>query len=105
VASAKVSQLEKGLATETKNAEAGTHQWLLAVRRDGQGRIGRLGWKRLAGIYLAARPSSAVRKAFKAEARRCGHRHLRGLNDAVSRAPPTVDGPSAWAADLPKNLS
>ena len=31
------------------------------------------GWKRLARIYLAAKPGSAVRKAINAEARRCGY--------------------------------
>ena len=57
----------------TKHAEAGTHEWLMAMGRDGRRRIERLGWKRLAGIYLAARPGSAVRKAINAEARRCGY--------------------------------
>jgi hypothetical protein len=50
-----------------------TPEWLLAVGRDGRRRIERLGWKRLARIYLAARPGSAVRKAIHAEARRCGY--------------------------------
>jgi len=56
-----------------KNAKAETHKWLMAMGRDGRRRIERLGWKRLAGIYLAARPGSAVRKAINAEARRCGY--------------------------------
>jgi len=54
-----------------KNAE--THEWLTARGRDGRRRIEKLGWKRLARIYLAARPGSAVRKAINVEARRCGY--------------------------------
>ena len=53
------------------NAE--THEWLTARGPDGRRRIEKLGWKRLARIYLAARPGSAVRKAINAEARRCGY--------------------------------
>jgi len=53
------------------NAE--TQEWLTARGRDGRRRIEKLGWKRLARIYLAARPGSAVRKAINAEARRCGY--------------------------------
>lgn len=55
----------------TKKAEnAG---WLLARNRNGRCRVERLGWKRLAAIYAAARPGSAVRRAVNAEARRCGY--------------------------------
>ncbi len=50
-----------------------THEWLTARGRDGRRRIEKLGWKRLARIYLAARPGSAIRKAINAEARRCGY--------------------------------
>jgi len=53
--------------------DAPTLRWLLAAGRGGVRRIERLGWKRLARIYLAARPGSAVRKAINAEARRCGY--------------------------------
>ena len=57
----------------TKNAKTETHEWLMAMGRDGRRRIEWLGWKRLAGMYLAARPGSPVRKAINAEARRCGY--------------------------------
>ena len=57
----------------TKNAGAETHEWLMAMGRDGRRRVERLGWKRLVSIYLAAKPGSAVRKAINAEARRCGY--------------------------------
>ena len=50
-----------------------TIQWLTTVGRDGRRRIEKLGWKRLAGIYLASAPASAVRKAIQREARRCGY--------------------------------
>ncbi|MBL7134355.1 MAG: hypothetical protein ISS78_09690 [Phycisphaerae bacterium] len=50
-----------------------THAWLTATMRSGRRRIETLGWKRLAGIYYAARPGSKVRKAINAEARRCGY--------------------------------
>ena len=50
-----------------------THDWLMARGRDGRRRVERLGWRRLARIYLAAKPGSAVRKAINAEARRCGY--------------------------------
>jgi len=58
--------------TNAKDAAA-TLRWLLAAGRGGIRRIERLGWKRLAGIHLASRPGSAVRKAINAEARRCGY--------------------------------
>ena len=53
--------------------DAATLRSLLAAGRGGVRRIERLGWKRLAGIYLAAKPGSTVRKAINAEARRCGY--------------------------------
>jgi hypothetical protein len=48
-------------------------EWLTGRMRNGRRRIEVLGWKRLAAIYYAARPGSAVRKAINAEARRCGY--------------------------------
>ena len=61
-------------ATTTRRRPAPeTHAWLTASGRGGVRRIERLGWRRLARIYLAARPGSAVRKAINAEARRCGY--------------------------------
>ena len=64
---------KKGLTMRMKNAKAEAHEWLMAMGRDGRHRIERLGWKRLASIYLAAKPGSAVRKAINADARRCGY--------------------------------
>jgi hypothetical protein len=53
--------------------EAVTAEWLTARMRNGRRRVDLLGWKRLAAIYYAARPGSAVHKAINAEARRCGY--------------------------------
>ena len=47
-------------------------EWLMAENR-GRPRIQGLGWKRLARIYLANRPGSAIRRAIEREARRCGY--------------------------------
>ena len=58
---------------EAKKTNTETHEWLMARGRDGRRRIEKLGWRRLARIYLAAKPGSAVRKAINAEARRCGY--------------------------------
>ena len=51
-----------------------TADWLTAKMRNGRKRIQTLTWKRLAGLYVAARAGSKVRKAICAEARRCGYR-------------------------------
>ena len=59
------------MAAKKTNTE--TLEWLVARGRDGRRRIEKLGWRRLARIYLAARPGSAIRKAINAEARRCGY--------------------------------
>ena len=59
------------MAAKKTNTE--THEWLMAQGRDGRRRIEKLGWRRLARIYLAARPGSAIRKAINTEARRCGY--------------------------------
>ena len=64
-------------------AKAGTYEWLMATRGVGScPRIQLLGWKRLAGLYRAARPGSPVRKAINRECRRCGYtpRVILGLN-------------------------
>ena len=50
-----------------------TADWLTARMRNGRRRIEVLGWKRLAAIYYANKPGSAIRKAINAEARRCGY--------------------------------
>ena len=64
----------KEIAMKTKEkAKAESHEWLMAVGRNGRRRIERLGWERLARLYLAGPPGSAIRKAINAEARRCGY--------------------------------
>jgi hypothetical protein len=50
-----------------------TAEWLNARGRNGRRRVEVLGWKRLAAIYYANKPNSAIRKAINAEARRCGY--------------------------------
>ena len=55
-----------------KKANA-TAKWLLARNRKGVRRVEILGWKRLAGLYLAAKPGSDVRRIITNEARRCGY--------------------------------
>ncbi len=56
-----------------KTARKNTTNWLTARMRNGRRRIEVLGWKRLAAIYYANRPGSAIRKAINVEARRCGY--------------------------------
>ncbi len=65
-----------------KKATPGTYEWLTTAMRNGQPRIERLGWKRLARIYDPNRPGSKIRKAINAEARRCGYtpRNILALN-------------------------
>ncbi len=50
-----------------------TYEWLMVEGKNGTRRIEKLGWKRLAGIYYAAKPGSKIRRAIIAEARRCGY--------------------------------
>lgn len=50
-----------------------TNKTTTARQAAGFRRIERMGWKRLAAIYQAAEPGSAVRRAINAEARRCGY--------------------------------
>ena len=66
----------------TKKAAPESYEWLTATMRNGRRRIEVLGWKRLARIYDANRPSSKIRKAINAEARRCGYtpRNILALN-------------------------
>ncbi len=61
------------IAGRDTNITAVTAEWLIARMRNGRRRIEVLGWKRLAAIYYANRPGSAIRKAINAEARRCGY--------------------------------
>jgi len=65
--------MNKTTKKNATKAKPGTHAWLTATTRNGCRRIEMLGWKRLAKLYYAARPGSAVRKAINAEARRCGY--------------------------------
>jgi hypothetical protein len=58
------------MATTKKRAKAETYEWLMAKTRLGR-RIQRLGWRRLARIYLAG--GTKVRRAIRREARRCGY--------------------------------
>ena len=50
-----------------------TVKFLTSPGRWGRPKIETLGWKRLAAIYYASAPGSAVRAAINAEARRCGY--------------------------------
>ncbi len=61
------------IAGRKTNVAAITAEWLTAKMRNGRRRIEVLGWKRLAAIYYANKPGSAIRKAINAEARRCGY--------------------------------
>ena len=61
------------IAGYDRPVESVTAEWLIARMRNGRRRVEVLGWKRLAAIYHANKPGSAVRKAINAEARRCGY--------------------------------
>ncbi len=61
----------KNAKRATKRSE--TYRWLMEENRSGVRRIERLGWKRLAGIYIVNAPGSDTRKAIAAEARNCGY--------------------------------
>ena len=65
--------MNKTTKKRATKAKPGTHAWLMATVRGGCRRIENLGWKRLAKLYYAAKPGSAIRKAIAAEARRCGY--------------------------------
>lgn len=52
---------------------AQTTRWLNTRMQNGRRRVEVLGWKRLAAIYRAAKPGSAIRRAIEREARRCGY--------------------------------
>jgi len=58
---------------QERDDERKTAAWLNATMRNGRRRIEVIGWKRLAAIYNASKPGSAVRQAINAEARRCGY--------------------------------
>jgi len=61
------------IAGTDRPVEAVTAEWLTSRGRNGQRHVEVLGWKRLATIYYANRPGSAVRKAINAECRRLGY--------------------------------
>ena len=61
------------IAGHDRPIEAVTLEWLTSYGRNGRRPVETLGWKRLAAIYHASRPGSAIRKAINAEARRCGY--------------------------------
>jgi hypothetical protein len=65
--------MNKTTKKNATKAKPGTYRWLMATTRGGHKRIENLGWKRLAKLYYAAKPGSAIRKAINAEARRCGY--------------------------------
>ena len=50
-----------------------TAEWLDSRGRNGRRHVEVLGWKRLAALYYANKPGSAVRKSIEREARRCGY--------------------------------
>ena len=61
------------IAGYDRSVAAVAAEWLTARMRNGRRRVEVLGWKRLAAIYYANIPGSAVRQAINAEARRCGY--------------------------------
>ena len=61
------------VAGRRENAGAASLGWLMAKGRDGRRRIEKLGWKRLAAIYVAKHNDRAIRQAIQTEARRCGY--------------------------------
>jgi len=61
------------IAGHDRPVEAVTAEWLNQRMRNGRRRVEVLGWKRLAAIYYANKPGSAIRKTINAEARRCGY--------------------------------
>ena len=60
-------------ATTKKTKANETVRWLMAKNRKGVRRVEILGWRRLAHLYLAAKPGSDVRRVITNEARRCGY--------------------------------
>jgi hypothetical protein len=61
------------IAGYDRPVEAVTAEWLASRGRSGRRHVETLGWKRLAAIYNANRPGSAVRKVINAECRRLGY--------------------------------
>jgi hypothetical protein len=55
------------------NIESVTAEWLTARMRNDRRRVEVLGWKRMAAIYYANLPGSAIRQAINVEDRRCGY--------------------------------
>lgn len=70
--------------TNTTGSQKASLGWLMANGRDGQPRLRKLTWGRLARIYNARRADRKVRRAIEREARRCGY------------TPATVLGLNRW---------
>ena len=70
---AKNARRPKTTAAEAALQRQATMDFLMSPGRWGRRKIETLSWKRLAAIYNASKPGSAVRKAINAEARRCGY--------------------------------
>ena len=70
---AKKARRPRTTAAEAALQRQATVKFLNSPGRWGRPKIETLGWKRLAAIYYANKPGSAVRKAINAEARRCGY--------------------------------
>jgi len=70
---AKNARRPKTTAAEAALQRQATTDFLMSPGRWGLRKIQTLSWTRLAAIYGATRPGSAVRKAINAEARRCGY--------------------------------
>jgi len=71
--STKNARRPKTTAAEAALQRQATVKFLTSPGRGGRPKIETLGWKRLAAIYYANKPGSAVRAAINAEARRCGY--------------------------------
>ena len=71
--------------TTKKRKTEGSLAWLMARGPQGEPRIRRLSWGRLARIYDSRRADRAVRQAIEREARRCGY------------TPATILGLNRWA--------
>ena len=63
----------KMTAAEAALERQATVKFLMSPGRWGRPKVETLGWTRLAAIYAATAPGSAVRRAINAEARRCGY--------------------------------
>ena len=65
--------VEEYRGKQSRPPQPETLEWLMHTNRQGHKRIEILGWRRLAKIYYANQPNSAIRKAIETEARKCGY--------------------------------